>query len=157
RSGSFLRGPVMPSPFPGMDPYLEGDLWTTVHTQLGAEIARQLTPWLRPRYVALAEKRFVMDAPEDVAVSGGDPSPDLGVGVPHVWVEIRDTAHRKLVTAIEFLSRTNKRGAGREEYLEKREKLLLSTAHLMEIDLLRRGRRVPMQEPLPAGAYFVLL
>ena len=30
----------MPSPFPGMDPYLEGSLWTTVHAQLSAEIAR---------------------------------------------------------------------------------------------------------------------
>ena len=34
----------MPNPFPGMDPYLEGDLWTTVHTDLCAEIARQLAP-----------------------------------------------------------------------------------------------------------------
>ena len=32
----------MPSPFPGMDPYLEGSLWMTVNTQLSAEIARQL-------------------------------------------------------------------------------------------------------------------
>ena len=32
----------MPSPFPGMDPYLEGSLWATVHFQLSAEIARQL-------------------------------------------------------------------------------------------------------------------
>ena len=31
----------MPSPFPGMDPYLEGDLWTTLHVQLAVEIARQ--------------------------------------------------------------------------------------------------------------------
>lgn len=38
----------MPNPFPGMDPYLEGDLWTTVHTDLCAEVARQLTPKLRP-------------------------------------------------------------------------------------------------------------
>ena len=28
----------MPSPFPGMDPYLEGALWTTVHFSLSAEI-----------------------------------------------------------------------------------------------------------------------
>ncbi len=31
----------MPSPFPGMDPYLEGSLWMSIHAQLGAEIARQ--------------------------------------------------------------------------------------------------------------------
>ena len=40
--GPFQEGGLMPNPFPGMDPYLEGDLWTTVHTDLCAEIARQL-------------------------------------------------------------------------------------------------------------------
>ena len=33
----------MPNPFPGMDPYLEGPVWTTVHTSLVNEIA---TSWL---------------------------------------------------------------------------------------------------------------
>src|SRR6266480_2219460 len=42
----------MPSPFPGMDPYLEGTYWMTFHTQMIAEIARQLAPKLRPRYLA---------------------------------------------------------------------------------------------------------
>ncbi len=56
----------MPSPFPGMDPYLEGDLWTTVHSQLAAEIARQLAPKIAPRYVARTEKRFVIAAPDDL-------------------------------------------------------------------------------------------
>ena len=36
----------MPSPFPGMDPYLEGSLWTSIHTQLGVEIQRLLMPLL---------------------------------------------------------------------------------------------------------------
>jgi hypothetical protein len=74
-----------------------------------------------------------------------------------VTIEIRDTAHRQLVTAIEVLSPTNKRGEGRDEYLAKRRRLLLSTAHLLEIDLLRQGQRVPMQQPLPAAAYFIFL
>ena len=30
----------MPSPFPGMDPYLEGSAWMGVHTELSVEIAR---------------------------------------------------------------------------------------------------------------------
>ncbi len=29
----------MPSPFPGMDPYLEGHLWPDVHSALGVEAA----------------------------------------------------------------------------------------------------------------------
>ncbi|HET6879213.1 MAG TPA: DUF4058 family protein, partial [Pirellulales bacterium] len=77
--------------------------------------------------------------------------------VPHSWVEIRDEAGRTLVTLIEILSPTNKRGDGRKEYLRKRNKILRSSAHLMEIDLLRKGKRVPMAEPLPAGDYFVFL
>jgi Protein of unknown function (DUF4058) len=77
--------------------------------------------------------------------------------VPHVTIEIRDTANRQLVTAIEVLSPTNKRGDGREEYLAKRRRMLLSTAHLLEIDLLRQGQRVPMQNPLPRAAYFIFL
>jgi hypothetical protein len=74
-----------------------------------------------------------------------------------VSVEIRDVAERRLVTAIELLSPTNKQGDGRAEYLERRRKLLLSTAHLIEIDLLRRGHRVPMKEPLPPFPYFVVV
>ena len=34
----------MPSPFPGMDPYLEGSEWSSVHVALSAEMARQLAP-----------------------------------------------------------------------------------------------------------------
>ncbi len=50
----------MPNPFPGMDPYLEGDLWLTVHTDLCAEIARQLAPKLRPKYMALSTRRVIL-------------------------------------------------------------------------------------------------
>ena len=56
----------MPSPFPGMDPYLEGSLWMSIHSQLTAEIARQLAPKLRPKYLALTTERFVLDEISDV-------------------------------------------------------------------------------------------
>lgn len=42
----------MPSPFPGMDPYLEGRERVSVYAGLSSEIARQLAPLLRPKYVA---------------------------------------------------------------------------------------------------------
>lgn len=175
----------MPSPFPGMDPYLEGELWTTLHSQLGAEIARQLAPKLRPKYLAFTTERQVLEEPDSVAITTASVYPDIGVikipgreaanvtastaepplrlatvmptPVPHVSVEIRDVKHRKLVTAIELLSPTNKRGKGRRQYLARRRRLLLSTAHLLEIDLLHQGQRVPMQAPLPSAPYFVLL
>ena len=72
-------------------------------------------------------------------------------------MEIRETATRRLVTAIKVLSPTNKRGEGRKEYRRKRRRILLSTSHLLEIDLLRQGQRVPMQQRLPNAPYFVLL
>jgi hypothetical protein len=99
----------MPSPFPGMDPFLEGSHWMGVHTQLCAEIGRQLTPSLVPKYVALTNERFVLETPENIGITTVMPE-----AVPHVSVEIRDTAHRQLVTAIEVLSPTNKRGEGRQ-------------------------------------------
>ena len=166
-----------------MDPYLEGSLWTTVHFSLSAEIVRQLAPKLRPRYLVLPAERFVMESPESVAITAADMYPDVGVAesgspriiretaaavplqiatvipspVPHVTIEIRDVARRELVTAIEVLSPTNKRGNGYDEYLAKRRRILLSPAHLLEIDLLRRGKRVPMKESLPPAPYFVFL
>jgi hypothetical protein len=175
----------MSAPFPGMDPYLEGSHWMGVHTQLCAEIARQLTPRLVPKYLALTNERFVLESTEDVGISIRGGYPDVGVvprietdsaggqsavavaplrlatvmpeSVPHVTVEIRDTAQRQLVTAIEVLSPTNKRGDGREEYLGKRRRVMLSTAHLVEIDLLRTGLRVPMRGPLPSVPYFIFI
>ncbi len=55
----------MPSPFPGMDPYLEGALWPDVHQRLATAVSSQLTPYLRPRYVArLALTTFYDETPE---------------------------------------------------------------------------------------------
>jgi hypothetical protein len=174
----------MPNPFPGMDPYLEGDLWTTVHTDLCAEIARQLSPRLRPKYVALSTRRVVLAPPDENGGAAGQRFPDVGIlsshapgpspaatvasaplvlpaslpePIPHVSVEIRDVAERRLVTCIEVLSPTNKRGPGREEYAGKRFQILSGDAHLVEIGLLRVGTRFPTAEPLPAVPYFVFI
>jgi hypothetical protein len=174
----------MPLPFPGMDPCLEGSLWMSVHAQLTAEIARQLAPKLRPKYLALATERLVLEEVNGVHVAAREMYPDVKVvdtgkslrreadvataaplrlatvvpsRVPHVTIEIRGTSSRHLVTAIEEQSPTNKRGSGREEYLTKRRRVLLSTAHLIEIDLLRHGQRVPMQHALPDAPNFAIL
>lgn len=64
-----------------------------------------------------------------------------------------------LVTAIEILSPVNKR-PGHEAfaaYRRKRRDLLRSSVHLLEIDLLRAGRRPPLVTPLPDAPYFVFL
>jgi uncharacterized protein DUF4058 len=177
----------MPSPFPGMDPYLEGSYWSTVHTQLVPEIARQLSPKIHPKYLALTSRRFFMDEPDEVGLTLAEMYPDIGLAhadqgppvseaaatalappplrmvtvvpapVPQLTVEIRDVDNQALVTAIEVLSPANKRGPGRKQYLAKRKRLLYSSANLVEIDLLRVGRRVPMRKPLPKVPYIVLV
>ena len=43
---------MISSPFPGMDPYLEGYLWSDVHHALASEIRRQIAPLIQPRYTA---------------------------------------------------------------------------------------------------------
>ncbi len=64
---------MMPSPFPGMDPYLEGYLWPDVHHRLATQISDQLMPVLRPRYVARIEIQVVQDA---------TPEADIGIMYP---------------------------------------------------------------------------
>ncbi|MBI4605758.1 MAG: DUF4058 family protein [Planctomycetes bacterium] len=73
----------------------------------------------------------------------------------HVYL----TGTDQLVTTIEILSPYNKRrGEGLQEYREKRARILNSSAHLMELDLLRRGERPgpEVQDP-PLDADYVLL
>jgi hypothetical protein len=56
----------MPSPFPGMDPYLEGPrLWPDVHHSLISSIRQQLNPRLRPKYVARIEERVYISDETD--------------------------------------------------------------------------------------------
>lgn len=56
----------MPSPFPGMDPYLEAPaLWPDVHHGLISQIQAVLNPALRPRYVARVELRVYISDDDD--------------------------------------------------------------------------------------------
>jgi hypothetical protein len=177
----------MPSPFPGMDPYLEApSIWEDFHANLGGEIQAQLTPFLRPKYVAaltphITYDEIIIETPprtvkpdvsvlhvanqpytgEAIAIA---PSPLIGqvtqdVPVKLVSVEIRAVEDGTLVTAIEILSPVNKR-SGHEafrRYDRKRRSLMRSEANLLEIDLLCQGKRFPMLTPLPNNPYFIFL
>jgi len=67
----------MTSPFIGMNPYLEGSLWSDVHHELASKIRRQLVPQISPKYVALIERYVVKDtAPEN----------DIGIMYPDVEI-----------------------------------------------------------------------
>jgi Protein of unknown function (DUF4058) len=60
------------------------------------------------------------------------------------YLEIREAENHAVITAIELLSPKNKQpGKGRMQYEEKRQQLLTSGTHLVEIDLIRKFR--PME------------
>lgn len=67
----------MPSPFPGMDPYLEDpELWPDVHHGLISGIQAALNPALVPRYVARVELRIYVSDQDD---PGRDRVPDVRI------------------------------------------------------------------------------
>ncbi len=73
----------MPSPFPGMDPYLEyPGLWPDVHHNLISGTQGLLSQQLRPKYVVRVEERtYISD--------DSDPTLKLQLRVPAVEVAIR--------------------------------------------------------------------
>jgi hypothetical protein len=78
-------------------------------------------------------------------------------GPREAYIEILRQPERRLVAALELLSPANKENPGRIEYLAKRRALLFQEVHLIELDLLHSGRRLPLQEPLPHADYYYLL
>jgi hypothetical protein len=77
-----------------------------------------------------------------------------------VFLEIHQTdPERRLVTGIELLSPSNKRRGtkGWRLYQRKREVYLRGLANFVELDLLRRGRRMPMAGHWPESPYYLLV
>ena len=152
----------MPSPFPGMDPYLEGEMWVEFQHTFVHKISQQLLPIVRPKYVALLAKRyctepFVLDGNDAFGAGLVGLAQPIMDDVPVLSIEIRDVAERRLVTLIEILSPVNKRGEGEREYAQRRLELMQTNTHLLEIDLLCQGRRIQLlQEPPPAPYYIYL-
>jgi hypothetical protein len=164
----------MPSPFPGMNPYLEQEsVWHDFHNSFMIAARSALVTQVQPRYIVKTEEhiylhelsaerhRFLGRADVSLTRSPGSASP-VGAAVladpvrvclpgvdkeKEIYLEIRDRDLRQVVTVIELLSPANKRpGPDREQYLTKRLAILGSPANLIEIDLLRGGVRMPGTE-----------
>ena len=76
------------------------------------------------------------------------------------FVEIyEDDPELRLVTRIEVLSPSNKCPGteGWKQYQRKRRSVLLGGVNLVEIDLLRGGKRSPMLDPWPKCPYTLLV
>src|SRR3954454_14382954 len=128
--------PAMPSPFPGMDPYLEGQRWGDFHSDFVPAIRRALVALLRPRYTAVVEVHVYLERQPaedrrrrirpDVAVAeeravypmAGESSVavlEAPLSVPvliheeevQLFVPLRHPEHGGLVTVIELLSPGN--------------------------------------------------
>jgi hypothetical protein len=177
----------MELPLPGMDPYLEASyLWPDVHSSLIATIRTQLQTQLDPRYIAAITPYVVIERVEpapnrlvaipDVAVlergtrsstrgaAAVLPAPLSNVALMDVptrytQIEIRSLERDRIVTVIEVLSPANKRPSedGAEAYEKKRQELFKTSAHLLELDLLRGGLRPKFSKPLPEFPYFIFL
>src|SRR6478672_6403873 len=156
----------MPSPFPGMDPWLEAQsLFPIVHGKLIDRIADAINAVLPRPYLATTDRLVAVD-PEvnrkpDVSTFGPDDRPDgfisgelfadagmvavLSDRVLEPWeqpyLEIVSEDGERLVTALEVLSPANKTpgDAGRTAYQQKHEEFRLGNVNVVEIDLLRGG------------------
>lgn len=87
------------------------------------------------RSVALASTSGTVAAmPERVTVP-------VAETIKQGYLEIREVSTGQVITVVEILSPVNKRsGKGRQQYEEKRNRILNSDTHLVEIDLLREGQ-----------------
>ncbi|HEV3079621.1 MAG TPA: DUF4058 family protein [Gemmataceae bacterium] len=174
----------MPSPFPGMNPYLEqNDTWEDFHQSFITHARDLLSGEVGPNYLVkievrlylhelpASERRYFGRADSGITARGptsasATPAPlaaPVHLTLPavdverHASLEIRDRRNRRLVTVIELLSPTNKTpGPDRDEYLAKRAQILASTTHLVEIDMRRGGER-PRPPALPPCDYYVLV
>lgn len=180
----------MPSPFPGMDPYLEqSKLWVDFHNRLADEMGARLNTQIRPGYFARLTPYTTYEAIEIGQTTQRAIRPDVGVMqpeaaqlVPSAGVAVLEidkpveseidlaasvdllsveiyNSDETLITAIEILSPVNKRigHKGFTDYERKREELLQSSAHLIEIDFLREGTRPRLSRPVPITSYYIML
>jgi hypothetical protein len=174
----------MPSPFPGMNPYLEHEfVWKDFHVTCIPVVREMLADRLGDAYSVMVgehlyihepsaeERRLVGHADASVARAAAVPGTGGNGTVASVapvratfplpvdfetvpTVEVRDREGNRIITVIEILSPSNKRsGDDRQQYLRKRGELMRSESHLVEIDLLRGGRRLPVSG-LPECDYY---
>jgi hypothetical protein len=162
-------------------------LWSDFHNNLAAGIQASLNETIQPRYVARLTSYVTYDTiavsqpasiSPDVAVWQPQPPAPPGTAITLTTtttplanfvqlevplrlmsVEVRQVETKTLVLAIEILSPVNKRRSHKafRDYQRKRRDILSSDVHLLELDLLRAGKRPPLQLPLPPAAYVIML
>jgi Protein of unknown function (DUF4058) len=174
----------MKSRFPGMNPYLEDPaFWPEFHHKFINYWQEQIADVLPDNYEArLDENIYLVEGHletkkltgPDVALFRSRRRKSTGsraaagtatlapVSVPLVILDEQRQAYIKLlhrpsrtvVAVMELLSPANKNEPNRREYLAKRNGLLGQKVHVVELDLLIMGQRVPLGAPLPEADYY---
>lgn len=168
------------------DPRLEtSGLWPGFHNEFIVVLKEHLVRSLRPRYLAHIEERVYIswgeppdllyrpdislvrsdEAVRTVAQLAGRQVATPVIGLIGLRDEVREsyvvlrTLQGELVAIVELLSPNNKRPGheGRQSYIVKRDKILASSVHLIEIDLLVQGERMPLASPWPAGERYTVV
>ena len=125
----------MPSPFPGMDPYLEEEaLWPAFHHQLVLSLYQLLLPGLVDRYRArVGQRHYTTEQALFTSIIREEHHED--------YIEIRQRNDGRLVTMVDVVSPANKTSnSGRNAYLEKRREGKNAGANLVELDLVLQGQ-----------------
>src|SRR3954469_23328435 len=116
----------MPSPFPGMDPYLEDEgLWPPFQHQLVMCLYQILLPGLVDRYRArISQRHYVTEQALFTSVVREEHHED--------YIEVRQRSDGRLVTLVDVVSPANKTTrSGRSAYLDKRKEGRAANANLV--------------------------
>src|ERR671939_2062994 len=102
----------MPSPFPGMDPFLEDEaLWPGFHHQLVTCLYQILLPGLVDRYRArVGQRQYVTEQPLFTSVVREEHREE--------FIEVRQRSDGRLITLVDVVSPANKTTErGRQAYM----------------------------------------
>ncbi len=87
------------SPFPGMDPYLEGEIWSDVHNELASAIRQQIALQIAPKYVARLNPYNITDSTPESEI--GITYPDVSVRRHQDWVREPVAVYESALVATE--------------------------------------------------------
>ena len=169
-----------------MDPYLEGSIWHAVHNGLIYQLAKTLSDHVPDDlFVDTEVKTILVDEIgaeyqqmyPNVAVykrraddSGiiNEPPHEYGGAEPATLtishlpiktqsIKVIEIESRRVITAVEVISPVNKFGFGFEEYENKVDALHTAGVNVLEIDLIRRGKRRYQETSRQVAPYCITL
>ncbi len=177
----------MPSPFPGMNPYLEQEtVWHDFHERFLPAAATALVPQIRPKYIVVIDENiYLHDLPTGERRPIGRPDLTLArseaptiarrsaaVGILEApaqvmipdedveslsYLKILDRVSRELITVVELISPTNKR-SGDHRYQYLNKRAIIRQGPAHLVEIdLLRGGKPLPAEDRPECDYSVLV